>query len=182
MDLSTEKMEADPDQDVESEQDESAEKDRHYMRTYNFTEEQLAELKESFLMFDTSNSDVILAQHVGTALRSMGQNPTEAEMQDLLQDANVDENGNVNMDEFMRLVGQRGIKGDMEMEEELEEALRVFDKNGEGCLDATELKNIMRTLGEPIDDDDIHEMMKVAEVAGDGKINYYEFMKKLTQK
>lgn len=33
-------------------------------------------------------------------------------------------------------------------------------------------QNAMRTWGEPIDEEDITEMMKVAEVGGDGKIDY----------
>ena len=77
------------------------------------------------------------------------------------------------MDEFMRLVGTRGLKSEAEMEEELEQALGVFDKNGEGCIDAADFKVTLRTLGEPVDEDDIAEILKVAEVAGDGKINYY---------
>ncbi len=59
------------------------------------------------------------------------------------------------------------------MEEELQEALRHFDKNGEGCIEADELKEVLMSLGEPMDDEDVAEMLRVAEVAGDGKINYY---------
>lgn len=157
-------------------------KDRMWLRTYDFTEEQLAELKETFAMLDTSGSGVIAASHLSTAMRAMGQNPTEAEVADLLQEASLDESGSLTLDEYMKVIGGRGLKTEPEMEEELEEALRVFDKQGEGCIEAEELKQVLRTLGEPVDDGDIAEMMKVAEVAGDGKINYYDFMKKLTAK
>lgn len=164
------------------EQDESKEKDNLWKRTYNFSDEQLAELKEVFAMLDSTGTNVITAPSVGTALRAIGQNPTEAELQEMVREANLDDNGNLGIDEFMRLIGTRGLKTEAEMEEELEQALGVFDKNGEGCIDAAEFKVTLRTLGEPVDEDDIAEILRVAEVAGDGKINYYDFMKKLTQK
>ena len=40
--------------------------------------------------------------------------------------------GKVTLDEFIRVMGQRGVKSEPEMEEELEEAMRVFDKLGNG--------------------------------------------------
>lgn len=36
----------------------------------------------------------------------------------------------------------------------------------------SEFKQVMATLGEPISDEDIHDMMKVADVSKDGKLNY----------
>ena len=50
----------------------------------------LSELKECFTMFDTTCTGVIAAPSVGTALRAIGQTPTEAELQELLQDALLD--------------------------------------------------------------------------------------------
>lgn len=46
----------------------------------------------------------------------------------------------MSLDEFMRIVGNRGLKSEMEMEEEFEEALKVFDKDGMGLIEASELK------------------------------------------
>ena len=37
------------------------------------------------------------------------------------------ENGTISLDEVVRVVCTRGIKGNMEMQEELEEALKVGD-------------------------------------------------------
>ena len=41
-------------------------------------------------MLDTSETGVIAAPSVGTALRAIGQNPTEAELQEMIQEANLD--------------------------------------------------------------------------------------------
>ena len=42
----------------------------------------------------------------------------------------------------MRVLGTRGLKSESEMEEELEEALKVFDKEGDGYILASEFKEV----------------------------------------
>lgn len=42
----------------------------------------------------------------------------------------------------MRVLGSRGLKSESEMEEELEEALKVFDKEGDGYILASEFKEV----------------------------------------
>jgi len=171
-----------PGQPVPKEVDEAREKDRIWIRQFNFTEDQLDELKECFALFDRQGINLIAAGDLGNALRAMGQTPTEAELQEMLQESNLDDNGNLNLDEYVRLVGSRGIKREQEMEEELEEALRVFDREGLGKIDAEDLKMALRTYGEVLEDDDVNEMMKVAEITADGKIDYQDFIRKVTTK
>ena len=76
------------------------------------------------------------------------------------------------MDEFMRLVGSIGLKSDPEMEQEFEDALRFFDKDGRGLINAQQLKSALQSYGEPLENEDLNELMKMADVKGDGKIDY----------
>ena len=46
------------------------------------TKEQIAEYKEAFSLFDKDGNGTISTKELGTVLRSLGQNPTEAEVQD----------------------------------------------------------------------------------------------------
>ena len=45
------------------------------------TEEQIAEFKEAFSLFDKDGDGTITTKELGTVMRSLGQNPTEAELQ-----------------------------------------------------------------------------------------------------
>ena len=45
------------------------------------TEEQIAEFKEAFTLFDKDGDGTITTKELGTVMRSLGQNPTEAELQ-----------------------------------------------------------------------------------------------------
>lgn len=49
---------------------------------------------------------------------------------------------------------------------------RVFDKDNNGVITATELKRVMMNLGEKLTDDEVEDMIKEADVDGDGMVNY----------
>lgn len=57
-------------------------------------------------------------------------------------------------------------------EEELREAFRVFDKNGDGFISASELRHVMTNLGEKLTDEEVEDMIKEADLDGDGLVNY----------
>jgi len=72
----------------------------------------------------------------------------------------------------MRLVGSIGLKSDPEMEQEFEDALRFFDKDGRGLISAGQLKSALQCYGEPLENEDLNELMRLADAKGDGKIDY----------
>ncbi len=53
---------------------------------------------------------------------------------------------------------------------------QVFDKDGNGFISAAELRHIMTNLGEKLTDEEVDEMIREADVDGDGQINYDEFV------
>ena len=57
-------------------------------------------------------------------------------------------------------------------EEELREAFKVFDKDGNGFISADELRHVMTNLGEKLTDEEINEMIKEADIDGDGHVDY----------
>ena len=56
----------------------------------NLTEEQIAEFKEAFSLFDKDGDGTITTKELGTVMRSLGQNPTEAELQDMINEVDAD--------------------------------------------------------------------------------------------
>ena len=65
---------------------------------------------------------------------------------------------------------------------EFKEAFRVFDKDGNGFISAAELRHIMTNLGEKLTDEEVDEMIREADIDGDGQINYEEFVKVMMAK
>ncbi|KAL5018743.1 hypothetical protein ScPMuIL_004465 [Solemya velum] len=137
-------------------------------------EEQIAELKEAFYLFDKDDDGTITADELGTVMRSLGQDPTEAELQDMMNEVDADGNGTIDFEEFLQMMARK--MKDSDNEEELREAFRVFDQDGNGYISAAELRHVMTNLGETLTDDEVDEMIREADVDGDGMVNYEDFM------
>ena len=134
------------------------------------TDEQIAEFKEAFALFDKDGDGTITTKELGTVMRSLGQNPTEAELQDMINEVDADGNGTIDFPEFLNLMARK--MQDTDSEEELKEAFKVFDKDGNGFISAAELRHVMTNLGEKLTDEEVDEMIREADVDGDGQVNY----------
>lgn len=78
-------------------------------------------------------------------MRSLGQNPTEAELQDMINEVDADGNGTIDFPEFLTMMARK--MRDTDSEEEIKEAFKVFDKDGNGYISAAELRHVMTNLG-----------------------------------
>jgi len=121
------------------------------------TEEQIAEFKEAFSLFDKDGDGTITTKELGTVMRSLGQNPTEAELQDMINEVDADGNGTIDFPEFLTMMARK--MKDTDSEEEIKEAFKVFDKDGNGYISAAELRHVMTNLGEKLTDEEVDEMI-----------------------
>ena len=92
----------------------------------------------------------------------------------------ADGNGTIDFPEFLTMMARK--MKDTDSEEEILEAFKVFDKDGNGFISAAELRHIMTNLGEKLTDEEVDEMIREADIDGDGQINYEEFVKMMMSK
>merc|ERR1739841_113063 len=71
------------------------------------TEEQIAEFKEAFSLFDKDGDGTITTKELGTVMRSLGQNPTEAELADMINEVDADGNGTIDFPEFLTMMARK---------------------------------------------------------------------------
>jgi len=107
----------------------------------------------------------IATKDLQSLMRSLGQNPTEAELQDMINEVDCDGIGTIDFPEFLTMQARK--MKDTDTEEELVEAFRVFDTRGDGFISAAELRQVMTNLGEALDEEEIDEMIREADVDSD---------------
>jgi calmodulin len=119
-----------------------------FLQADQLTEEQIAEYKEAFSLFDKSGDGTITTKDLGTVIRALGKNPTEAELQDIINEVDPNGDGTVDFPAFLTIMARK--MKDTDTEEDIIEAFRVFDKDGSGVISAAELRHVMTNLGEKL--------------------------------
>jgi calmodulin len=115
---------------------------------------------------DKDGDGQITTKELGTVMRSLGQNPSESELQDMI---NADNNGTIDFPEFLTMMARK--MKDTDSEEEIREAFKVFDRDNNGFISAAELRHVMTSIGEKLTDDEVDEMIREADQDGDGRID-----------
>merc|ERR1711934_240953 len=141
-----------------------------------FSDQDKADFRKNFNLFDKKRTGAIPIGDMGTVLRSLGQNPTEAELAALMEEVDKDKSGTIEFEEFVDLMA-RTNKTHEQMEEEIKNAFLTFDADGSGFITREELVETLTTMGDPVDEETINGMIAEADLDGEGKIIYAEFTK-----
>ena len=107
----------------------------------NLTDEQIAEFKEAFQIFDKDGDGSITTKELGTVMRSLGQNPSDDEIRQMIIDVDEDKSETIDFKEFLGLMAKKMKENDSE--DELIEAFKVFDRDGNGKISAHELRYVI---------------------------------------
>ncbi|XP_042400122.1 calmodulin-like isoform X2 [Zingiber officinale] len=138
-----------------------------------FTDGQMVEFHETFCLFDRDGDGCISLGELSTIINSLGLRPTKDELQEMISEVDADGSGAIEFEEFLNLMVRKMKESDSE--EELKEAFKVFDKDQNGFISKNE--NVMMSLGEKLTDEEVDQMIKEADLDGDGQVNYEEFVK-----
>ena len=110
------------------------------------------EIKQTFDLFDKDENGTIDREELSEVFKSLGQHFTEAELTDMIQEVGTDQSDAVNFEEFLELMRRRSRVADIE--EEMIEAFKVYDRDCDGKISLQDLKQVMRQIGENLTDKD----------------------------
>lgn len=155
-------------------------KQKKLLPTSNLTEAQIDDLELAFDIYDLDDDGIIASRELGTVLRQLGRNPTEAEIQEMIREVDTKNSGTISFEDFAMLMSTR--MNNVDKVEDVLDAFRVFDINGNGFLSTHELRHVMTNLGEKLSEDEANEMIRAADADGDGLINYNDFINLMVPK
>nr|XP_021149091.1 caltractin isoform X3 [Columba livia] len=131
---------------------------------FPLTEEETAELREAFDLFDPDGEGLIDVGDLKMNVRALGCELEKSEMK--------------------KIVSEFGEKGSGKAEPcEKKEILKVFnafDCDGTGKISLEDLKAVAEEVGEDISEEELQEMIDEADVDGDGEVDEEEFLRILT--
>eukprot|EP00397_Hematodinium_sp_SG-2012_P063048 GEMP01086270.1.p1 GENE.GEMP01086270.1~~GEMP01086270.1.p1 ORF type:complete len:157 (+),score=31.83 GEMP01086270.1:91-561(+) len=139
-----------------------------------FSADHLERIEKNFKLIDSDYDGFLTHSEARTLHRAFGQNPTEEELDGMLADMPK------RIDLTMFLDFFKKNYRDPTSEDVLIQAFQVFDVADKGTLNLEKFKEVIRTLGEPISDKDLNDILHEAKITGT-EFDYAAFAKILTE-
>eukprot|EP00741_Cyanophora_paradoxa_P004253 tig00000789_g4129.t1 len=137
-------------------------------------------VRVAFDLFDRDQKGVIDVREVGTVVRSLGVNPSEAELRSLIDEVEEEEpTGFIKWEKFkrmmMRVLTDDAAKFVRDSRERIVRAFQVFDPERKGFVTVQEIKSLLLNKGERFRPEEADEFISFATSLADRQdIIYYE--------
>ena len=132
------------------------------------SEEQIAEIREIFTLFDKNSDNLVSTSELGTIVRGLNLNPSEAEVVDMMRDVDPNNSGSFDQNSLISLIARKGKA--TETLEDMIEALKVLvdqpeERNKEkAMLSVDQFKCAMVDCGEKMLDYQVQEILTDCEL------------------
>ncbi|XP_046584252.1 calmodulin-A-like isoform X2 [Haliotis rubra] len=148
-------------------------------------DDQRAELREAFGLFEKAGKGRINVRDLGALLRSLGMNPSERDLEEARHELEISgtfsrARGTVSFADVERYIARRGgVFLGCDEEEDIHAAFQVLDRNGNGRIDIDEFRHFMTTMGERMTPEEVEELLSVAKKDGEAFIEYKDIVRAL---
>ena len=146
----------------------------------DISEEQRAAYLDAFNLFDTNHDGTITPQKLRDLMKKIGDNPSDSDLTEMISKIDTKGNGTIDFEDFVAMMERKN--SEIDTEEELINAFKLFDKDGNGMISRKYIKSVMKALGDNLTGPEIDEMINEADVDGDGYLNYEEFVRMMMAK
>merc|ERR1711990_419291 len=140
----------------------------------SLTDEQKAELREAFDLFDTDGSGAVDAAELHTAMTALGFEPKKEEIAKMGKEMDKDGDATVDFEEFCIMMAEKMNQKDGK--DEMLKGFKQFDDDSTGKISFKNFKRVAKELGETLSDPELQEILAEADTDGDGEINEAEFL------
>lgn len=138
-------------------------------------------LLKAFQMFDTTKSGFIDCIKISTILNTIGQAYDDTELTALVAENDPGNEGKVSFETFCQIAVHFLEEEDAEaMQEELKEAFRLYDREGNGYITTSVLREILAALDDKLNSEDLDGIITEIDTDGSGTVDFDEFMEMMT--
>ena len=145
---------------------------------HQFSDQQIQHFKEIFSEFDKDGDGTLDTKYVGTIMRSLGQSPTENELQNIIDEVDADKSGCMDFSEFLAMMADH-MKEETDTIGDICTAFKAFDESGKGVISVEKLKHVLTNLGDALNDEELEELIKSADSESSGLVIYEDFVTKM---
>ena len=138
------------------------------------------EYKKVFESYSKGQEGNVNKQELANIFKAINIDASDEEIKEIIKKMDLEDKKEINYDEFLTIINQR--EKDVDEEEEVLKAFKVFDKEGNGLININELKNIMLSMGNNWSENEINEMFAEADIDMDGYLNYEDFVRTMMSK
>ncbi|XP_061393275.1 troponin C [Musca vetustissima] len=111
----------------------------------------------------------------------MGQPFDKKILEELIEEVDEDKSGRLEFEEFVQLAAKFIVEEDAEaMQKELREAFRLYDKQGNGYIPTTCLREILKELDDALTEQELDIMIEEIDSDRSGTVDFDEFMEMMT--
>jgi len=152
------------------------------MSNFRSDDEYFCELKEAYQVLDKDNDGIIKVREMATIMKAFAVCPIEAEFQEIIRNYGLEDQGLVDFEIFLDIM-QKRRKEIVDKDEEIYEAVKSLDREGNGLISAQELKHTMVLIAnEKLTDDEVNELISVIDDKKENYVNVEEFVKMMLAK
>jgi len=137
------------------------------------SEEQIEEYRDAFYMFDRDNNGYITTKELNRIMKTLGFNPTEEDLQQMIFTVDYDGDGRLNLEEYIQLMEQQKTPEDTE--DDIVQAFRVFDSDNKGYIESAELRELLESMDWKVSADELKDLITSANLHQDRRIGMEEF-------
>ena len=138
------------------------------------SDETKEEYTECFKLFDKDEDGKIDATEIASVVRALGLNPSQPEVEAMVKKV-APSGGQVGVDAIFTVMDGHGIVNGSE--EEVIDAFKIFDNQGNGKIMASELKAIYCNMGEAFNEEEAEQLMAALPIDDKGYVDYAEWTK-----
>ena len=140
-------------------------------------DDKIKECKLIFDMFDEDKDEQIKINLLGDCLRICGAAPSQQELKMIIKNLEDNKREYIDFETFLKLLEKLLLKQDSE--EDLINEFMKIDKVGDGTILESDLRKLMSNYDNPLNSQEIEDIIEEANVDENGYINIQRFVKVL---